>query len=534
MRPFWDTADLFRQRTDITRFAFTEPGRPVFWARGNQFPHQMTFSLNGLPLTNPLNGLVNLGHITPDYVASAYIDRASDSTRGDEDLALFSRYRNSEEPYSRLNYYEGDFNLSNFNAYFSRRYGSRLNIQLAGQNSAYDGWAPGMFSDRFSYHARMDAFIDSSSTLTFFYNFSKNNARMANFGEWSDYSFKTYYARYHWRYTRTGAGGFTLDAAWMPQGASLASSRDSFATRHYNERFYTRLSKALQAGPHHICAQLALDNVTYSLNDARRSFYNQADLTFSHAWSLGDHWRWQNRISGSMRERSPLALQAESGIDMRGGKIDAGLKLTHRERLPLPVEIDSPEQDNPTENHDGVTLHATYQPLTGFRLFIHGSAWRATHTIRFDGARFYREDKRTGQEARLGFQWTGQRIELSGAYRHQWTTLHIAPRDRATARITYRDAWFNDRMFVYFTVGWQAWQTHNILRFNPQTVRFYAIDTMDNNPVQILWFKGVIRVSDIEFYMTADNLLSTDYSYIDGYPEQLRRLRFGLNWEIFN
>ena len=534
LRPFWDTADLFRHRPDVNRLTFTEPGRPVFFARSNMLPHQMRLFLDGIRINAPVNGLFNLGQITPDAVAAASIARLSDSTATNMDLAMFHRYKSVTEPYSRLNYYEGDFNLSNFNAFFSRRYENALNVQLAGQNLSYDGWTGGMFSDRFGYHVRLDKQTDSLITVTFFFDFAKNASRMANFGNWPDYGWKTHYARYHIRYTRKGNSGFILDAAWIKHTHSLSSATDSFSIRNHSGAFIFSLNKNFYLYGHPVNSRVTVNNVRYGGTSLNASFYNETGFSLNDQWALSNAWKLFNRLRVFKREQTAAAIDAESILNLHVNTQTINVTLSRRSRLPLPLEAHNLSEDRTAEIHNRFSMDYTLLLPGPTRLFLEGGAWQIENEIRFDGTQFFRTPTRAWQELSAGLEtrWRWFRIYVN--YRRQWSEINIAPRDKLETELSYFAHWFNGRMRAHMTLGWQTGQGYNTLHFNPLMQRFYTSADFNNSPVQIMWFKGVIRVSDIEFYMTADNILSFDYSIIEGYPEPYRRLRFGLNWEIFN
>ena len=47
-------------------------------------------------------------------------------------------------------------------------------------------------------------------------------------------------------------------------------------------------------------------------------------------------------------------------------------------------------------------------------------------------------------------------------------------------------------------------------------------------------FKIVGTVSDAEIFMEMDNLLEQEITYINGYSRDLTRVRFGVNWIMWD
>ncbi len=538
-RPFFDSADLLRADTDFNRLHFAEPGRPVFMAFANFWPRQSSIYLNGLPLNESVTGLFNMGNITPDVISRVYGGTPTDSTSPGHDVDLFLRYKNSDEPYTRLNYYEGDFGLGNFNAYFSRRYGKRLNVQLAGQNLGYDGWASRLFSERFSYHARFDYQVDSLKTISFFYNLSKNKSQMRNTGAYDDYAFKTSFSRYHLRYRDKGAGGFQMDFAWSPTAYRLSSVADSFAVSVNSERFMARFSKPVFIGSREFRFTALLNNARYGGTRLKSGFYNEISAALDNIWPLTSRLSWSNRLLLKTRERQQARADFFSTLYWQAANQRASLRLSQKYRYPLPGEqffktaaFASPPLSE--ERLRGARADYIFSPLPGWRMKGHAALYELNNEIEYDSLGFFNRAARRWTEAGLSGRARLGWFYLEAAYRRQWADLNIQPRDRWNAQISYHDGWFADRMIFDLTLGYYGYRGLSGIYFQPLFQRFYSDGITDETTVHLFYFKGVLSVSDVQFYMETDNIASFDYSIVRGYTEQLRRVRFGVNWELFN
>ncbi len=537
-RPFFDSADLLRTDTDFNRLQFAEPVRPVFMAFSNFWPRQSEIYLNSLPMNESVTGLFNMGNITPDALSKIYTRTQTDSTSPDH-IDLFLRYKNSDEPYTRLNYYEGDFGLANFNAFFSRRYGNRLNVQLAGQNIGYDGWASRLFSERFSYHARFDYKTDSLKTITFFYNLSKNKSQMRNTGQYGDYAFKTSFARYHLRYRDEGPGGFQLDFAWNPEGYSLSSDIDSFAVSVNSERFLARMAKPFYIAGHGFRFTTLFDNVRYSGTRLQNGFYNQLSAALDNSLWLGPRFRWDNHLLVKGRERQKIRTDLFSTLNWYRKNQQAFLRLSQRYRYPLPGEqyVKTATFYSPTLKDERIRearLGYTITPSAHLLLTGHAALYDVLDEIEYDSLGFRNGPSRSWSEVALGSRARLGWFYLELNYRRQWADVHIQPEQRWNAQISYHDGWFADRMIFDLTLGYYGYRGLSGIFFQPLFQRFYSNGITDNATVHLFYFKGVLRVSDVQFYMETDNIASFDYHIVSGFTEQLRRVRFGVNWELFN
>ncbi len=538
-RPFFDSADLLRTHTDYNRLHFAEPGRPVFMAVSNFWPRQSGVYLNRLPLNESVTGLFNMGDVTPDVLSRVGSGAQTDSTSPDHEIELFFRNKRSDEPYTRMNYYEGDFGLGNFNAYFSRRYGKRLNVQLAGQNMGYDGWASRLFSERFSYHARFDYEVDSLKTISFFYNLSKNKSQMRNTGRYDDYSFKTSFTRYHVRYDNTGPGGFQLDFAWSPEGRRLSSNVDTFAVSVYSQRFMARFSKPLFWAGHQFRFTTLFNNARYRGTRLKNGFYNQIEVALENTRPLGTRLNWSNYIKLKGRERRQIRPAFFSVLNWRSGSQQAFLRLSQKYRFPLPGEqyFKTATFASPRLEDERIReARASYIIFPAANWMVEGQAalYELNNEIRYDSLAFYNGPSRSWSELSVSSRGRLGWFYLEAAYRRQWADLNIQPRDRWNAQISYHDGWFADRMIFDLTLGYYGYKGLSGIYFQPLFQRFYSDGITDETTVHLFYFKGVLRVSDVQFYMETDNIASFDYSVVRGYTEQLRRVRFGVNWELFN
>ena len=538
-RPFFDSADLLRTNTDYNRLHFAEPGRPVFMAVSNFWPRQSGVYLNRLPLNESVTGLFNMGNITPDVLSLVASGGQTDSTSPDHAIELFLRNKRSDEPYTRMNYYEGDFGLGNFNAYFSRRYGKRLNVQLAGQNLGYDGWASRLFSERFSYHARFDYEIDSLKTISFFYNLSRNKSQMRNSGRYDDYSFKTSFTRYHVRYDDTGPGGFQLDFAWSPEGRRLSSNVDTFAVSVYSQRFMARFSKPLFWAGYQFRFTTLFNNARYRGSWLKNGFYNQLNVALENTLPLSPRLRWSNRVQLTGRERQQIRPAFFSVLNWRSGNQQAILRLGQKYRYPLPGEqyFKTATFASPLLKDERIReARASYIifPSANWMVKGHAALYELNNEIEYDSLGFFNRAARRWTEAGLSGRARLGWFYLEAAYRRQWADLNIQPRDRWNAQISYHDGWFADRMIFDLTLGYYGYKGLSGIYFQPLFQRFYSDGITDETTVHLFYFKGVLSVSDVQFYMETDNIASFDYSIVRGYTEQLRRVRFGVNWELFN
>jgi hypothetical protein len=74
---------------------------------------------------------------------------------------------------------------------------------------------------------------------------------------------------------------------------------------------------------------------------------------------------------------------------------------------------------------------------------------------------------------------------------------------------------------------------HNRILYHQGLERFY----WDENRVDAhytLFYKFAATVKDAHLFFEMDNALSEDYAIVRGYYETIRRVRFGVNWKLWN
>jgi len=95
----------------------------------------------------------------------------------------------------------------------------------------------------------------------------------------------------------------------------------------------------------------------------------------------------------------------------------------------------------------------------------------------------------------------------------------------------YHDYWFNT-ILIDASINANWYSRHDAVSFNPILHRFVK-SSGENPSYMLLDFKIVGTVSDAELFLEIDNLLKAEIKYIDGYYFDLRKVRFGVNWVLW-
>jgi hypothetical protein len=80
---------------------------------------------------------------------------------------------------------------------------------------------------------------------------------------------------------------------------------------------------------------------------------------------------------------------------------------------------------------------------------------------------------------------------------------------------------------------WHILSYYQVLRFNRYLQNFW-ITSSQIDQIYLADFKLQIHISRFTLYMIWENMLSEDFTIVDGNPNQFRFFRIGLEWLLFN
>jgi len=118
---------------------------------------------------------------------------------------------------------------------------------------------------------------------------------------------------------------------------------------------------------------------------------------------------------------------------------------------------------------------------------------------------------------------------FSGSGRYSFTDHPVGPAAFGWAGLSYRGRWFKHKMDVILSTGYQFYSTQSRLRYEPVMERFYVLDDQPNT-FGFPFFKGIAEIKTARFFFEISNPLAGEFELIQGYPEQFRRVRAGVEW----
>jgi len=100
------------------------------------------------------------------------------------------------------------------------------------------------------------------------------------------------------------------------------------------------------------------------------------------------------------------------------------------------------------------------------------------------------------------------------------------------SQLSYHDYWF-DTILIDATANMNWYSRHDAVYYNPILNRFYS-GSDENASYMVYRFKIMGTVSDAEIFLEMDNLLKTELQFIEGYYNDFRKVRFGVNWVLWD
>ena len=251
-------------------------------------------------------------------------------------------------------------------------------------------------------------------------------------------------------------------------------------------------------------------------------------LLLQSAWQLGFRAGAQPLGSGmagvEYHPNSRLRLQAQARLDQR------------RPNFSERYVAYAPYQGNPGLQNERMTSYLarlTSRPFESLRIQAE-AGYRSLHNeIRFRQFSFENDPERSFfyLSAHGSFDFSVFRISGGGQFSDAET--YLSPRRSAFVQARYHDIWLNGALILDAVSTVQASDQHNRILYNPVLERFYLTN---ETAASYLFFsyKLTATVKDAQLYMAMDNPMGDSFEIIHGYPEQFRRVRFGVNWVLWN
>lgn len=538
-------ADIFRRKSDFQVYDFLEMGQPRFVAPLHLLPHQSAVFNEGHLLNDPLNGMYNLRFLSLDAVETVQATTAGFSTTTNSQqlqntINVGGKILNPEKPNTRLMFRQGDFGYTDLDIRFAQRLNEHLSIQLGGLNklnniNQHHGV---IYKGALNFQASPKLFSRTQVRI--------NDDRMKIYGI-GDYSLFTYSEE---RQEFLQSFTYLIDpekdvrlhlrAGFSGNRRKNSSAIDSFKVKYRFQRSYFELERNLRTGPLNWIGGLSY-NQTQVWGNALESDHNQTDfgsillLDYSLLNSLNimpslkwnKQWNGSAFLSSSFLVKYHLSKVMQMHFDLRQDRRRPNANESY-------FEYDQFRGNDQLQDEEisSVIASADFNFIKSLNLKLNSGYREIKKEITFDSTTFKNGSSRSfvylGGNASLDLNIF--RFGLGGQVSSGKNL--IGPEYSGWMQLNYHDAWLNGAVIIDAIGQVHYFGPQNRIQYHPIIERFYPTNAQFD-PFYTLSYKIVATVKSAELYLAMDNPLSTKYTFIDGYPEIYRRVRFGLNWVLW-
>ncbi|MCB0283630.1 MAG: hypothetical protein KDF60_13680 [Calditrichaeota bacterium] len=546
--PFNGMADLMRTNNDIQIFDFMELGRPRFIAPLNMYPQQMNVFIDGLRMNDHITNMYNTRLISGDHIKTiATMDHDSSFAAFGgvgKDIFISRRFIDDKDAYTRLKFYEGDFQYTDLDIFFASRYSSDFSLQLFGFNKGYAGSGFNNAHTGVNYNGELRYKLSPKLDGLFTFRLNHERAGMQNIKPtFTDYTYSAndveYGMRLYFKPDSTMKNPFILGFL-SRNGRHEHKAGRSFDVKDRSDDYTFYMQKPVSYKKHNLSATFSIDNhrmwgsaFTDNLTDNRfaldiRDVFNP-DLQnkFNMLLNLEQMNSYNPQLSTSL------------GWQTRYNNFQTELKGTYQNRYPAALErfysykSYNGNPDLASENINDLTLAQSWKPFSNFLVRGDIGFTHIKDEILFSNNTFINgKDRNFSYLKGLSSLQLGP-LNISAGGRLLSADHYISPKKAAWGELNYHDIWFNGVIIIDVAGHINWYDTHDQILYNPIVQRFYA-GTGENPSYSIVGLKIVLTVSDAELFLEMDNLLKEKMVIIDGYDNDLRQVRFGVNWVMWN
>ncbi len=537
-------ADLFRTDPTVQTFDFLEMGLPRFAAQLHLWPQQTLFYQNGFLVNDPTSGLFNTRLLYPD--ALAWIQNAHSMTDSLNPIKgsgyfLQSRFIASQNPYTRIMYREGDFNYTDLDITFATRLNAKTLLQLGGINRDY---APNYYRAA-HYRGQLTRLVGKRSVAQVLFNKSNENVNFLDFfgTEWGTFRYnevrENILSRFWWL-QKNGQIKGQLRAGYQGSRRQYTFFDLSKRLRLRFDRYTFSFEKILHLRSIPFVWQLNTEQVIAWGTPYARKYKDTQFEFFVNSWSkLFSFLTVNSQVSLLKRWDQALQLNPKLKIQYLNPRISLFWQTLSFTRLPTVHErffnyqnIRGQTTIKP-ERHWKTVISLNWNPLsrweTNLQLVMHG----VKNEIILKDNHFINTNVRTFQyvAGKSKFQFYKFQLMVGGQSALGGTLR--GPDYALFSQIFYADRWYHDRVLIKASATAQWIGPAKIVAYQPFAESFYLYGGKWNDRL-LLFYKISATIKDAVLFMEMDNVTGLQFQIIKGYPENYRRVRFGLSWVLWN
>lgn len=559
---FSSLGEAAEKMTGLQLFTFFDAVHPQTLALINLYPHQTDLSLGELRLENPLSGWVNSNLLAAEEISDILV------------LPLFPQIRftpfavdSSARPQTetRIRFLEGDFGHGQLDIQFEKRWTEKFRLRLGGQNNYYSGYVTGGYSAAQVVQFRLSALYlhKNGAHSKVWVNLGRSKSNTFGYVPLSYFrqfdKRDDYFVEYHpaaadsngWK-----AGfGLTQDESGSRSAAifRLANRFDSYQA--YLARFANtdlwhyefKLQGKQQRYWGDAFSRDYIDSQLGLVGEVRRELPDRMELAGQTRFIYDQHYGFktgfgaeltktfsfaQMSIFSQARNRLPNAFERRFSYPGYAG--NSGLKPEFIQRSGIQLASLPEKSLQYSAGLDIGSLNDEINPA-GFSPMYDQSLTDSELPFDHPGPLTY-ENSGDRNWATLSFSLQKNLLPsliFTGRGRYTFSDKTIGPAAFGWTGLSYHGHWFKQKMDVILSAGYQFYGEHTRMRYEPVMERFYLLDGREK-AFAFPFFKGIARVKTARFFFEVTNPLADEFELIQGYPEQFRRVRAGVEWLLTN
>ena len=529
-------ADAFRNYSAFQIFDFLDIGMPQYAAGLNLMPHQTRLNFNGSEANDPISGMFNSRFIRLDEVKQI---KTSEKYTGSNEISAETISAVTDTPLTRIMYREGDFGYSVLDIQFNRKINDRLSIGLSGLNSDYDNtlFHGVVYSGTIHYQLTQQIY---SRTRIYI---NQDEMRSKNFSDFPDHKYKERRDEISQDFYRHHDGGNGSWHLWLYGASSWRTRRFPLEAKKLQYKYdrwqtgaeYSRQLDNLSAGVKFLAQQDKIWGNVFSrkYTDSSLKGTVKAAYKINAAASLHSAVTMQTRLGYGMLFNPQLSSR------LNFNTFKTHFYVNEESRNPLRIEESinsypySGSKNLADERIRTAGASAEYSPLQKLSLSFSGGYSQIKNEIRFNGTSFYNGPVRDFTFVAGGLKFGFYKFHLSAGGQANFADIHTSPSRSLWLQGGCHDTWFNGALITDAVGNIYLYDEFNELKFNPAAERFYWTDETRSG-YYMLSYKLAATIKNAQLYFAMDNPLSDEYFIIKGYSEYYRRVRFGLNWILWN
>lgn len=538
---FSGVADLFLTQTRLHVNDLAEKGRPKLFAESNFQPHQALITVDGVIANSYTHGMFNSRFLSASAIDGIDLNSATPAGVNILRRAYFSE----EEAYTRLMFYEGDAKYTDLDIYFSHQFTPQTKVILSGFNRGFGGSGNGFNNGHVGvgYWGLLSHQFNPNTVLELQYQRNHERSGLQNFGTFSNQTYAADRTRYDLRLITfsdsTKNEKVTVGLRTVNDIFNSKSQIDSFTTRMIsdNHTLYIKKEVGLKKGlfsfefdvENHVVHGPAFENAfSESLFGVK--------LNYVHHFSSTSQLRTLIQLQ-HITENDPLfRLFAQWQKQSDFGQ--TALTFLSRKRLPTPVARKfSYKGYSGNENLKSETINQA-KWMYGFPLpeavFFNAEAGynQILDEVVQSNNSFKNGKARSWSYLQAETGWKNNIFNLNAGAQIIPNDIRLTPKQKAWTHLSYSDLWFK-RFKVDLSARLNWFGQGYRLQYNPIIHRFTPSDKK-YDAYTLLAFKGVITISDAEVFFEMDNPFNNEMHMVEGYIDNFRNVRFGVNWVLWD